>query len=216
MRGSEKIGSLDLLARAGQRWTPAQLGLIRTASGALGSALGACFELRRLRSQPGRDSVTGLPDARAFRARLVEELARARRHGLPVSVVNIDLDHFGSLNEKYGREVGDEVLAETALVLKLTLRESDILARLGGDGFAVILPETDGTPARRAAERVCKALEEHRFPRVSRVSASAGVAASPRDGVEAVELLNAMDQALAIAKKSGRRRVGLSGPRHAH
>ena len=216
MRGSEKVGSLDLLARTGQRWTPAQLGLIRTASGALGSALGACFELKNLRNQPGRDSVTGLPDARAFRGRLVEELARARRHGLPLSVITVDIDHFGRINEKYGREIGDEVLAEAALVLKLTLRESDVLARLGGDAFAVVLPETDAAPARRAAERVCKALEEHRFPRVRRISASAGVAASPGDGVEAVELLNAMDIALSVAKKSGRRRVGQSSPRHAH
>lgn len=215
-RGQEQVGSLDLLGRAGQRWSPAQLGLVRTASGALGSALGASFELRRLREQPGRDAVTGLPDARAFGARLIEELARARRHGLPLAVVQFDLDHFGALNERYGRQIGDEVLAEAALVLRLTLRESDVLARLGGDAFAALLPEADAAPARRAAERVRRALEEHHFPRVSRVSVSAGIATSPRDGVEAVELMEAMDRALSLAKKSGRRRVAATPGGHTH
>ncbi len=215
-RGVEQVGSLDLLGRAGQRWSAAQLGLVRTASGALGSALGACFELRRLREQPGRDPVTGLPDARAFGARLIEELARARRHGLPLALITFDIDHFGALNERYGRKVGDALLAEAALVLKLTLRESDVLARLGGDAFAALLPEADVTPARRAAERVRKALEEHHFPRVSRISASAGIATSPRDGIEAVELMNAMDRALSIAKKSGRRRIATLESGHTH
>jgi diguanylate cyclase (GGDEF)-like protein len=215
-RGHEQVGSLDLLGRAGQRWSAAQLGLVRTASGALGSALGACFELKKLREQPGRDPVTGLPDARAFGTRLTEELARARRHGMPLAIVSIDLDHFAALNQRFGRTVGDEVLAEVALVLKLTLRESDYLARLGGDGFVVLLPEADAAPARRCAERVCRALEEHHFPRVSRLTASAGVATSPRDGVEALELMNAMDQALSIAKKSGRRRVAMTETGHTH
>ena len=205
--GTEHIGTLDLLARPGQRWRPVQLGLIRTASGALGAALGARLELQRLRHQPGRDAVTGLPDARAFHARLAEELNRARRHGLPLGVITLDVDHFAALNARYGREVGDQVLAEVALVLKITLRDSDILARLGGDTFAVLLPEADGAPARRCADRLCRTLEEHAFPRVGRLSASAGVAASPRDGLEALELMDGVDRALTIAKKSGRHRV---------
>ena len=204
---SERVGTLNLLARPGQRWRPVQLGLIRTASGALGAALGARLELQRLRHQPGRDAVTGLPDSRAFHARLAEELNRARRHGLPLGLIALDLDHFGALNARYGREIGDEVLAEVALVLKLTLRDSDILARLGGDTFAVLLPEADGAPARRCADRLCRALEEHAFPRIGRLTGSAGVAASPRDGLEALELMDGAERALTIAKKSGRHRV---------
>jgi len=79
LRGSERVGALDLMARPGQRWRPSQLGLIRTAAGTLGAALGARLELERLRHLPGRDPVTGLPDAQAFHARLSEELARSRR-----------------------------------------------------------------------------------------------------------------------------------------
>ena len=196
MRGAERIGTLDLRARQGQHWRPEQLGLVRTAAGALGAALGARLEMQRLRSQPGRDAITGLPDARAFHTRLTEEATRAHRHGLPLSVVQIDLDHFDALNVRFGREVGDLVLAEAALVLKLTLRESDVLARLGGDGFAAVLPETDGAMARRCADRLCRAIEGHTFARVGRMSSSAGVAASPRDGMDPTERMDGSDRAL--------------------
>jgi diguanylate cyclase (GGDEF)-like protein len=216
LRGPERVGTLDLRGRPGQRLRPAQIGLIRTAAGALGAALGARLELERLRHQPGRDVVTGLSDAKGFHARLKEELVRATRHAVPLAVVTLDLDHFAGLNSRYGREVGDAVLAEAAVLLKLTLRESDVLARVGSDQFAAILPETDLAAGMRCAERLCRALEEHRFPRVSAVSASAGVAASPRHGLELPELMEHMDRALGIAKKSGRRRVAVPEPGRSH
>lgn len=216
LRGDRRVGALDLRARRGQRFRPAQVGLIRTAAGALGAALGARLELRRLRLQPGRDAVTGLPDAGAFHARLAEEVARARRHGVPLAVVTLDLDRFGALNARHGREVGDAVLADVALRLRLALRESDVLTRLDGDQFAAILPETDGAAARRCADRLRRGLETHRFPRVGPLTASAASAAAPRDGAGPEELVAALDRALAIAKKSGRRRTASPEPTHTH
>lgn len=215
-RGAERTGALDLKARPGQRWRPAQLGLVRTASGALGAALGARLELERLRHQPGRDAVTGLPDARAFHLRLVEELARARRHGPPLAVVRLELDHAEGLARRYGQEVADAVLAESALVLRIALREGDVVTRLEGGQFALVLPETDAGPALRCADRVRRTLEEHRFARVGHVSVTAGVATCPQDGVEAVELLEGAERALAIARKSGRRRVSGAPAAHTH
>jgi len=212
VRDGERVGTLDLRAHPGVSWRPAQLALIRTAAGALGAALGARLELDRLRHQPGRDAVTGLPDARGFHARFAEELSRARRHGVPLSVLAVDLDRFAALNARYGRKVGDAVLAEAALVIRLAVRDSDIVARLGGDDFALLLPETDRLPALRCAERVRRAIESHRFARVGRMSASAGVAASPVDGVEPLELLDHAERVLGIAKKSGRRRA-VASPR---
>ena len=206
-RGGERVGTLDLLGRAGRPFQPSQMSLIRTAAGALGAALGARLELQRLRSMPGRDPLTGLPDAPAFQGLLESEMSRARRHGVPLGLALVDLDHFGALNARYGRPAGDGVLAEAALVLRLALRESDVLARVGDDQFGVLLPETDLAPAQRCGERLRHALEEHHFTRVGRISASIGVTASPRGGVEGVELLASGDQALALAKKSGRRRV---------
>jgi len=160
--------------------------------------------------------VTGLPDSHAFQARLAEELARSRRHGLPLGAVLLGIDHFAALNSRYGRPIGDAVLAEVALLLKLLVRESDVLARLTGDRFVVILPETDTAAAVRCAERLQRSLEEHRFARVGRLSASAGVASGPRDGVEPLELLSQLDHALTVAKKSGRRRVAFPDPTHTH
>jgi diguanylate cyclase (GGDEF)-like protein len=215
-RGRERVGALDLRARKGQRWSPDQMALVRTASGALGAALGARIELERLRSAPGRDPLTGLADARGFHARLVEEVARSERTGQPLAVVALNLDHFGALNERHSREVGDQVLAEAALVFKVALREGDLISRLAGDGFAVVLPDCDLAPARRLAERLRHALEEHRFARVGKLSCSAGVASSPRDGLDSTELLAAAEQALGLAKKAGRRRTVQSGPGHTH
>jgi diguanylate cyclase (GGDEF)-like protein len=215
-RGRERVGALDLRARKGQRWTPDQMALVRTASGALGAALGARLELERLRRTPGRDPVTGLADARGFHARLIEETARAQRTGQPLAVVALDLDHFAALNERYGREAADQVLAEAALVLKVTLREGDLIARMGGDEFAVVLPDCDQAPARRLADRLRHALEEHRFPRAGKLTCSAGVASCPRDGLDGTELLAAAEQALGLAKKAGRRRTAQSGPGHTH
>ncbi|MBI5709975.1 MAG: GGDEF domain-containing protein [Candidatus Eisenbacteria bacterium] len=205
--GAERLGILDLRARAGQRWRPAQFGLVRAASGALGAALGARLELERLRRRPGRDRVTGLPDAKAFQERLAEELARVRAHGPALAVALLEIDHFDALRARHGREIADAVLAEAALVLKLALRDGDVLARLAGARFAVALPETDTVPALRCAERVRRAVEDHRFARVGNLSATAGLAASPREGLEAVELMEKVERALALARKAGRRRV---------
>jgi diguanylate cyclase (GGDEF)-like protein len=215
-RGTERVGTLDLLGRAGHPFQPSQMSLIRTAAGAIGAAVGARLELQRLRSMPGRDPLTGLPDARAFQGLLESECARARRHGVPLGLAMVDLDRFGALNSRYGRPAGDNVLAEAALVLRLALRESDVLARVGDDQFGVLLPETDLAPAQRCGERLRHALEDHRFARVGRISASIGVTASPRGGVEGVELMASGDHALALAKKSGRRRVAAfdSSPVH--
>jgi diguanylate cyclase (GGDEF)-like protein len=215
-RGRERVGALDLLARRGQRWRPEQRSLVRTASGALGAALGARLELDRFRRQPGRDEVTGLADARAFHQRLVEEMGRAEEAGEPVAIVTLDLDHFAAVNAKFGEPAGDAVLAESAMVLKLALREGDLVARLEGDAFGVLLPDCDLAPARRLAERLRHAIEQHRFPRVGLVSVSAGVAASPRDGLDPTELLTAAERALGLAKKGGRHRTAASGPAQSH
>jgi len=207
LRGSERVGTLELLARRGQHWLPAQLGLVRAASGALGSALGARFELERLRRQPGRDPATGLPDAHAFQQRLGEELARVRMHGAPLAVTVLELDRFPALSKRYGAAVARTVLGEAALVLRLALRDTDVLARLPGARFAVLLPETEPIAALRVAERLRRTVEDHRFARVGRLGASAGVSVSPRDGLESVELMDRAESALTLAVKAGRRRA---------
>lgn len=205
LRGSDRTGTLELLAHPGQHWQPAQLGLVRAASGALGAALGARFELQRLRRQPGRDAATGLPDADAFVERLAGELARVRLHGAPLAVAVLRLECFPALVKRHGAGAGRAALAEAGLVLRLALREADVLARLSGARFAVLLPETEPAAALRVAERLRRTLEDHRFARVNRLAVAAGVSASPRDGLEDVEIMEQAERALAIGAKSGRR-----------
>jgi two-component system cell cycle response regulator len=108
------------------------------------------------------------------------------------------------------------VLSEAALVLRLALRETDVLARLPGARFAVLLPETEPAAALRVAERLRRALEEHRFARVGRLGVSAGVSASPRDGLESVEIMDRAERALALAVKAGRRRARTTEAVHVH
>jgi diguanylate cyclase (GGDEF)-like protein len=215
-RGRERVGALDLRGHKGQRWNADQYSLVRTASGALGAALGARLELDRLRRSPGRDATTGLADTKAFQQRLIEEFGRAQREGQPLAVVAIDLDHFAALDKRYGRTASDQVLAECALVLKVALRDGDFLARMGGDGFGVILPDCDLAPARRLADRLRHAVEGHRFARAGHLTCSAGIASSPRDGLDATELLSAAEQALGLAKKAGRHRTAANGPVQSH
>jgi diguanylate cyclase (GGDEF)-like protein len=215
-RGTERIGSLDLWARPGHRWRPEQLGMVRTAAGTLGAALGARLELRRLRHQPGRDALTGLPNAQAFNDQLTAELSRAVRHATPLAVLSLDLDHFAAVNSRYGRPAGDRALADAGWLLRLTVRESDVVARIADDQFAVLLPETDLAAGRRCAERLRHALEGHRFARCGPLGASIGVSASPRHGHGALELLEAADRALDLAKKSGRRKVACADTPRTH
>ena len=106
-------------------------------------------------------------------------------------------------------------MAEFALAA-LLWGTADLLARLAGDQFAVVAADCDLAPARRLAERLRHAIEEHRFARVGRLSVSAGVAASPRDGMSALELLSAAEQALGLAKKAGRRRSATNPSQSTH
>lgn len=215
-RGDEQVGTLDLVAPAGRGWNADRYGLVRTAAGALGAALGTRIELERLRGQPGRDAVTGLPDGGALRMRLSQELARSRRDAQPVSLVVLDLDHFAGINTKFGQKTGNQVLAEAALVLRLALRESDVVTRMGGDQFGILLPGADPQPARRVAERLARTLEEHHFERVGPITASLGIATAPREGADALELIDRAEQSLGLAKKNGRRRVHHAPPAGIH
>src|SRR2546430_2613553 len=99
MGGRARGGAREGRARGAR---PAQLGLVRAAAGALGAAIGARIELEKLRRQPGRDPVTGLPDGRALLARLDQELARTRRHGPATGLVVLEIDHFDALRARLG------------------------------------------------------------------------------------------------------------------
>jgi len=152
------------------------------------------------------DTLTGLPNRQLFRTRLRELLARARRHPRPLAVFFIDLDRFKQVNDTLGHNLGDLLLIEVARRIKTCLRETDLVARRGGDEFTVILDGVqNGNDAARVAEKVMSALAEpltldgHRL----RIRASIGISLSPADGREVEELVKCADIAMYRAKARG-------------
>jgi diguanylate cyclase (GGDEF)-like protein len=160
-------------------------------------------ELERLASE---DPLTGLANQRVFQRQLASETARAMRHGRPLSVAVLDLDHFKDVNDRYGHIVGDRVLREVARRLGGLVRESELLARVGGEEFAWILPDADGAGAFAAAERARFALAAEPLAPVGRLTLSAGVCDLAATA-EASELFGCADEALYQAKRTGRDRT---------
>jgi diguanylate cyclase (GGDEF)-like protein len=156
-----------------------------------------------LREQARTDGLTGLLNHRACHERLGEEIARAAAQERPLSVVVLDLDHFKTINDAYGHAEGDKVLVAAAGKLRSAVREDDVVARLGGEEFALILPGVDGTHAADAAERARAAIADVEVGGRA-LSCSAGVASFPDDERDAGRLLELADGALYWAKRSGR------------
>ena len=156
-----------------------------------------------LSQQATTDALTGLANSRAFHDRLRSESQRARRYGRDLSVVLFDVDHFKRVNDTYGHQVGDEVLAEVARRLGDEAREGELLARIGGEEFAWLIPEAGAHHAYLAADRVRRAIESQPFAEVGRLTVSAGVCSSaPRHEPE--DLVRYADHALYWAKDAGR------------
>ena len=168
-------------------------------------------ELERL-SQT--DALTGLANRRAFDQRLALELARAARHGLPLVLLLADVDHFKRYNDRHGHGGGDRCLQQVALLLATQAgRPTDLVARIGGEEFALLLPHGDLATGRELAERCLAAFEARALPHgdspvAPHVTVSIGVAvALPPDGPWRAEaLLARADAALYLAKAHGRRR----------
>jgi diguanylate cyclase (GGDEF)-like protein len=178
---------------------------------ALSRPLGKWFdEVAEVALQADVDPLTGIANRRGFDVALETELLRSARYGRPCSLLLTDLDDFKLVNDEHGHGVGDAVLIALTQRVQENLRATDIVARIGGEEFAVILPELDLDGALAAADRMRQALAADelitRQGREVRVTASFGVAVS--DGtVPPSELLRLADDALYAAKRNGKNRV---------
>jgi two-component system cell cycle response regulator len=161
------------------------------------------------------DGLTGLLNRRTLNAQLQGRLREAQRYNRPISLLMVDIDHFKKVNDTHGHPAGDAVLRGVAKLLQTQARETDIVARYGGEEMALILPETDPRGAHAIAERIRKAVGSatHRGEQGNlQVTVSIGVATWPGAGEAAEALLEAADKALYRAKKAGRNRVSAANP----
>jgi diguanylate cyclase (GGDEF)-like protein len=160
------------------------------------------------------DSLTGLFNRRYFEERFFEELHRSNRHNLSFSLAMIDIDDFKLFNDSEGHLAGDEMLKCIANIAKDSLRVIDVIARIGGEEFSVIMPQTEKDEALLVAERIRSSLKEllprtwKNFPRDT-ITVSIGIATFPHDGRERKELIRNADKALYAAKMEGKDRTVL-------
>jgi diguanylate cyclase (GGDEF)-like protein len=154
------------------------------------------------------DSLTGLPNRRALQDTLRRMVAHAGRSLTPLTAVALDLDHFKQINDHFGHEKGDDVLAAVGQLLVDTVRESDFAARAGGEEFSILLPDTDLDGALALSEKLRAAIARLEVPGLdAQITGSFGVASLPLHATDAPTLLRKSDRALYLAKQQGRNRV---------
>lgn len=159
------------------------------------------------------DEMTGVYNRRFLEDVIVDHFRAAQREGTPLSLIMVDLDRFREINERYGKEMGDRVILEALKVFRTHLRETDIIARYGGDEFTVMLPSTSLSEAQELAERICRdvrdlpLLKDSRSGKIDRVTTSQGVASFPECAGDLKTLRVVADEALYRAKEAGKDRV---------
>jgi diguanylate cyclase (GGDEF)-like protein len=158
------------------------------------------------------DELTGLANRRSVREELDRMVSEVRRHGFPLAVAMADLDHFKSINDQYGHDMGDAVLKGFAEILKSCCRKEDLPARWGGEEFIIFMPHTSAAECQEAAERMRRQLQNIDIPGIDqRMTVSFGVTElqPPENGEEAIKRA---DEALYDAKEGGRNQVVVKTP----
>ena len=195
------VGALCAIDTAPRDFSDAQLAILRSFASLVVDEL----ELRRIAE---RDHLTGALTRRGFVEQMKKEIARYHRHGRDSVLVMMDIDHFKSVNDRFGHPAGDEVLKAVSSVCLQNLRENDTFGRLGGEEFAILLTETGLAGGSDAAEKLRRAIEDLPIDVGGglRVTASFGVAGLAPAVATAEDWIATADQALYSAKREGRNR----------
>jgi two-component system, cell cycle response regulator len=208
------IGAVVVLERMASAAEPKLTGLMELMATALEGpavALDHALTLQRAEALSVTDDLTQLYNSRYLKQVLRREVKRASRSGRPLSLLFIDLDGFKAVNDTHGHLTGSQTLVEAAAVIRRSARETDVVARFGGDEFALILPDTGAEGAAAVADRIRERVEEHRFlvgeSLAIRLTVSVGVGTLPDVAGSAEELIRAADQAMYRVKDSGKNGV---------
>ncbi len=208
-------GALVCVERQTSTATPALTAAARRAlAGVLAPAalaLENAILFQRAEALSVTDDLTRLYNSRYLNLSLRRETKRALRSGRALSLLFIDLDGFKAVNDTHGHLYGSRALVEAAVVIRSCARETDVVARFGGDEFAVVLPETGPDGATMVAQRIRDRIAAHRFLTADRLevrlTASIGVASMPEVAASATELLQAADRAMYRVKSSGKNAI---------
>jgi len=208
-RDSQQLGTMALFwRRSGHEPSPEQVEALEQLAQDCIAAIENARRFREARQLAETDALTGLFNQRFFHETLRREVLRAQRYGRSLSLIIFDLDDFKSINDRIGHLAGDDVLAQAAGRLRDAVRSVDIACRIGGDEFAVILPESGTTDADQLYDRVHKALSTTALATGGRLRLSAG-AAELQHGDTSARLFERTDAALYRAKGAGKDRLEL-------
>ena len=207
----ELWGSLLVAARGEERIPPDLEERLGIFADLVGLAIANTDTSARLLAQATSDPLTGLLNHRAFQERIESEVGRAQRYGRPLALVLLDLDYFKCINDAYGHQAGDAALMQAARLLEAGARVGDVLGRIGGDEFALLLPETSADEALPIAERWAAEFRAAPVGVAAHLTMSAGVCdLTHANGSK--ELLRLADGALYAAKTQGRDTVVVYSP----
>ncbi len=164
----------------------------------------------RVQELSNYDELTRLPVRRYFNEKFAEEIYRAKRFGLTLSLLIMDIDFFKQINDNYGHQIGDWALQEVSRIIRSSLRQTDVPCRFGGDEMVIMLPSTNSEESKIIAKRLKERINALTLPtkytggEEIHISISQGIASYPTDASNAEELLSKADQALYVVKKNGR------------
>ncbi len=208
------VGVLVLGAGPPDRYSEEHVRLLTIFAGQAGAALSRALRYQETRQMAITDSKTGVYNYRFFYERLIDEIRRHEAKAKPFSLIFVDVDYLKGINDRFGHQVGDEVLVQVATLIKENVRETDDVARYGGEEFVVLLPGTAGEESLAVAERIRHSVETHQFASQYgfgpvRVTVTAGVATYPEHATQPDELIFRADEAMYYGKHRGRNRVSL-------
>ncbi len=204
------LGVLNVESRDENAFAPQDVLILNTLADLLATALHNSFVFQKLQTQSITDGLTGIKTRRFFWEALSSEWKRASRSGRPFSVVLVDLDKFKQVNDSLGHLEGDLVLARVGRLLEQKCRQSNVVARYGGDEFIILMPETGMEQAQVLAERLRVWLETDPMLEEHGISGSFGVATFPVHGFSMEDLIRIADAGMYVAKHAGGNRVSTS------